>query len=236
VLAQIQVPKLGLDASEGEDQARCDAARGLCAVADGASSSAFPGKWAACLTEHFIGRPTINISDDWLAPAKSRFMSALQLDKLPWHAIAKLERGAHATLLGLVVDRETNGFSAVSVGDSLLAWRAGGQPCKLLPPSPNLDGPPFLVSNLSEQNEGLEQKLDRVAYEPINTDTTFYMMTDAIARWFVNEHNSGKQPDLMIDRLITREALGCWIDACRQKGTVENDDLTLVVLRSRPAP
>ncbi|MCE7872986.1 hypothetical protein DYH09_21760 [bacterium CPR1] len=232
VLESLRVAKIGFAIAECEDRYNFDLDHGVFAVADGASSSAFPGRWALCLIDHFLARPTVNISDEWLTPARKSFIEGLDLKQLPWHALEKLQSGAYSTLLGLMLHEEKGSFSAVAAGDSVLVWRTDDGPCRTLPSNPVLTNFPHLVSNLSEQNAQLEDKLERLSDEPIGGKTRFYLMTDALAGWFVNQQDLGRRPDLVLDRLLERKLLDRWVDLKRQRRQMVNDDVTLVVLEA----
>lgn len=81
-----------------------------CAVADGASESAYSGQWAQLLVEGFSRRQL------QLAQLRAQWEEAIKGQPLPWFLEKKVHRGAYAALIGLAI-RERDGLDAAQQDD-----------------------------------------------------------------------------------------------------------------------
>lgn len=226
----VRLPKLGHSLEECEDRAAVDLARGILAVSDGASTNAFPGRWAGSLVQSFLDSPSILETDDWLSSARARFIKELPLARLPWHALEKLERGAFATLVGLWVDSTRGVFSCLSVGDSLACWVLPDGRCQTLPTNPSFGHTPYLLSSLAEQNLDLADYVETFCDISLVPGTVFYLMTDAIGDWFFEASRRGQKPWRLLRRLVDNGLLERWLNERRKSGLLRNDDVTLIIL------
>ena len=120
-LQDFHTPKNGSSEAEYEDAYSPDACfhRGIdgfrCAVADGASESAFSREWAQLLVRNFARRRLRlrHLQDIWEKLVKLR--------PLPWYLEAKVDKGAHAAFVGLSIrDGEHQSWRALAIGDSCL--------------------------------------------------------------------------------------------------------------------
>ena len=114
------VPKDGHAADECEDAFACNNPAGRFAVADGASESIYAGEWARLLCEAFVADASGGDGiGPWLGAAQKRWRDHVRDGPAPWHVAEKLEDGAFATFLGLMVD-SAGRWRAVATGDSCL--------------------------------------------------------------------------------------------------------------------
>src|SRR3954451_2851633 len=99
------VPKGGHAADECEDALACNNPAGRFAVADGASESIYAGEWARLLCEAFVADAAAGDGNGpWLGLAQKRLPALVHGRPAPWHVAEKLEDGAFAKFLGLVVE------------------------------------------------------------------------------------------------------------------------------------
>jgi hypothetical protein len=58
---------------------------------------------------------------------------------------------------------------------------------------------------------------------------TFYLMTDAIANWFITQLEEGKRPWRTLDEYLDfdHEALTKYLTLLRDEGKIKNDDVTI---------
>ena len=59
----------------------------------------------------------------------------------------------------------------------------------------------------------------------------FFLMTDAVAQWFLKDHEAGRQPWHTIQEEKGQRGLVAWIDELRDEGEIRNDDVTVLVVR-----
>ncbi len=68
----------------------------------------------------------------------------------------------------------------------------------------------------------------------------FFLMTDALAQWFLRTHERGGRPWEAVADLLsagpTEAAFAAWVAGLREGGALRNDDVTLVTITipSRP--
>ena len=212
------------------------------AVADGASESMLSGLWAQTLVRTWCRSRRRGMADV-MASAMSGWDATLvayrrgrEAEQRPieWFEQPGLDRGAHATLLGVELTRPPGSdgrWSAVSLGDSCLFQvrdddlvaafpladpAAFGNAPKLVPSHARHLG--RVVAHL-EKAEGSWQPGD-----------VLYLATDAVAAWFLNGTSEGRSPWRELDAIgcDDLDAFATWAAGHRTAGGLRNDDLTLV--------
>lgn len=219
----------------------------VAAIADGATESAFSGPWARQLTAHIVGDPAglmtlpeAPITPGWLGSPRRAYAAGLEVSALPWHAQAAAARGSFATLVCLMLDLERRCYHAVAAGDSCLVIvrheRTAHPRVQLLPAA--LWDPaafrrrPHLVGTDPAYDGGLPA-IQHCAHGPLAPGTTtFLLMTDALAAWFVGEHLRGRRPWRTLAGLQDPQRFTAFVDHARRRSrrTVRDDDMTLVRL------
>jgi hypothetical protein len=252
--------KRGHSSDEYEDAYAADPEAGRFAIADGAAESSFAGLWARLLTTEFVqALSDVDPEGRWLEPLRQRWAAEVDHRPLPWYADVKREEGAFATFLGLVIQPpdvefgrtdcqsvrgegrianpsyEPGGdWQAQAVGDTcLLQVRAGSlieafpltrgdefgnHPCLLGSRPTTGRGPPPSV----RQSRGRWQRGDR-----------FFLVTDALAQWFLRQTEAGRHPWEAIGRIRAGPAPATfhdWIEELRDRDGLRNDDVTLVLI------
>lgn len=221
-------PKAGHTLEEYEDRFAGDPASGRFAVADGASESAFAGQWARNLVDAYIRAP-----ESWLPDARKRLRSELKSQKteLPWHAEAKFEEGAFSSLLGVAF--EEGQWHAEAIGDSCLFQVCNdclrrGFPIRR---SSDFTNQPQLVKSRATRVGGPRTKRVNLSGDCRPGDV-FFLMTDALAAWFLKEFEERRQPWKQLGAIQTQEEFAAWVEARRTSGELRNDDVTMVVIRA----
>jgi hypothetical protein len=235
----LHLAKGGYHADEYEDAYAADAEAGRFAIADGAAESSYAGLWARLLVDGFVRScPEGAFEAGWLEKLRQCWAAEVDPLALPWYAEVKREEGAFATLLGLVMQRSTDDggvWQAWAVGDScLFQVRAHGLIAafplsradeftnhpRLLGSRP-LAGPGALPT--PEQHQGDWRTGDR-----------FFLMTDALAQWFLRRAEAGQEPWEILDRLGAEPAADAgfrsWVEERRQCDGLRNDDVTILFL------
>jgi hypothetical protein len=235
------LPKHGHGEDEYEDAWAADPVRGRFAVADGASESSFAGRWAQLLTEAFLTASRPADLGDWLAGPRRRWSAEVMGLELPWYAEMKREQGAFATLLGVGVRRPAAGkpgkWRAAAVGDSCVMQVREGRLLDAFPMrrssdfgnQPSLIGSPGGPASTPLGCRGALKSGDRLL-----------LMTDALAQWFLRDHEGGRRPWDALTPLLSAarpdDAFAEWVEEMRRREGMRNDDVTLMTIELGPAP
>jgi hypothetical protein len=235
------LPKRGHTAEEYEDACAADVPRGRFAIADGASESSFARQWARLLVQGFVQAPAAAPDRwaDWL-PAQQECWRVDVGDKpLPWYAETKVQQGAFATFLGVTV--EPSGllrrprWQAVAVGDSCCFHLRGERLRQAFPAkhSDEFGTAPWLVGSRTPPGEALDGKAVR-AKGVWHTGDRLWLMTDALAQWFLQQVEAGLAPWQELGALLAAEdphpAFAAWIERQREAHGLRNDDVTWLAI------
>jgi Protein phosphatase 2C len=235
----LHLPKRGNTAEEYEDAWAADAARGRYAVADGASESTYAGLWSRLLAESFVAARRPWNDRSWIDEPRRLWAETVDALDLPWYAEMKREQGAHATLIGLDVRASTSDrpgrWHALAVGDACL-FQVRGQQVHAFPllSAEEFGNRPRLLC--SRPGRPPLFAIDRGSLRP---GDRLYLMTDALAQWFLTRHEQKQRPwDDLVALLAEAEpcaAFASWIEAQRDRTDLRNDDVTLLSLEFAPA-
>ena len=239
----VKLEKDGSDVSEYEDAAavkRVETGWRI-AIADGASDAVFAGAWARMLVRRFVRRPFLTTAG--LAYPVRRLgrqwrRTYAQLE-LPWNVLRKLEQGAAATMVGLVISlphgRGAAGlWRAMSIGDACLFHVRGATLLQMLPElaADDFGNSPALIYTDVAGIRRLAQGHVATKGEWQKGDI-FVLASDALARWIRLRLGGGQGEwrDLLAhaDRPDRAFAFRNWAreeQACRR---LKNDDLTMVL-------
>jgi hypothetical protein len=226
------LPRRGHAPEEYEDAFAADAVRGRFAVADGASESSFAGPWAQLLVEAFVHTSAAPLGpwDAWLPAAQERWAREEHGSDLSWYAEAKFQEGAFAAFLGLVVDPPR--WQAVAVGDSCLFQIRQDGLLRAFPlaGAGAFHNGPWLVG--SRDSPGVVAKKEVCTNGDCCAGDRFWLMTDALAQWFLRETEAGARPWRELEGLVARPApaaaLADWAAQRWAAAQLRNDDLTVV--------
>lgn len=212
-------------------------------VADGASAGILSGEWARTLTEvscllniplddiHTILETSFSKWNGWLAD-----YFHIRKEKgapIKWYEEPGLQAGAFATLLALDVSEEqTNRWQVIAVGDSCLFQVRGNQLITTFPimQSNAFNNNPALICSTAAHNYNLDNKITKLNGE-WETGDEFYLMTDAIAQWFLAEYEVGREPWNRIRDLHTTDNSQIFevlVNRLRENSTMRNDDVTVL--------
>ncbi|GIK72544.1 MAG: hypothetical protein BroJett021_15320 [Chloroflexota bacterium] len=235
------LPKAGNRDDEYEDAAwperSLTAAQAVvrCAVADGATESAFAGVWARQLVRAY-GCGAFD-GDGWqlaLAREQTAWQSAVAAKPLPWYAEEKARSGAFAALLGVTFGEVSDGgrpWQALAVGDCALFQVRG---VALLSSFPAADAAfftsrPLLIGSAPHNNATLTEHLHRASGD-LQPGDRFYLVSDALGQWWMHSLEHGAMPWDEVDGALARRrrGFGGWIDSLRRTGQMRNDDVTLL--------
>jgi hypothetical protein len=224
------LPKQGSTWEEYEDAFACNEPFGRFAIADGASESICAGEWARILCETFTA--DVSIGEDigaWLTSAQRRWREQISDQPAFWHVQEKLRDGSYSTFLGVVVEtggNSTGRWRALAMGDSCLFLIHGDTLNRAFPleTAAAINTRPALIG--SRQRAGVRAT---AIQGNLVTGDRLLLMTDALAAWFLTEHEKGRSPWHELERL-TEDDFAPWVIAHRKDRTLKNDDVTLLIL------
>lgn len=231
-----RVPKRGHDLAECQDACVIVPDRGRAAISDGAAESAHAGLWARMLVEEFVSADEEALAwPGWIARVQARFAEAVRrpadAEPLPWYLEGRYDQGAFATFLGLRFDGLT--WRAVAVGDSCL-FQVRDDRVQIVFPmeySSQFDSTPWLIGSRTSPDEVPRRKGMHLLGECQSGDR-LWLMTDALARWFLTSREAGGQPWRDLEPLLAApdEAFADLVDRLRDRRLLRNDDTTLVAI------
>ena len=214
-----------------------------CAVADGATESAYSRTWARQLASGFAsGRLTAPDLTELPAIGRrwERFVghAIARSEPAAWYLERKVEEGAFAALLGLEFEsrpqRDDAGtYAAIALGDCCFVHvREDRVRCAFpLESSAAFNARPALVPSRPAAGDGYAGAIARGPGSWAAGDT-FYLMSDALACWFIGALERGERPWREIDRFARADRAGfrSWVHALRATA-LKNDDVTLLRIR-----
>jgi len=204
------------------------------AVADGATESVFARRWAEQLVFAVCDR---DLSARSLAAGisslRTNWREWLAGQTLPWYAEEKAHQGAFAALVALELTCDgasttlEGNWHAAAVGDSCLFHVREEEVLVRFPiASPeSFDNRPFLLGSLGVNEPSLNEEYASGTW--ISGDF-FYLMTDALACWFLKHIDAGGKPSDIQGHISITESFSAWIESLRDQGLIRNDDCTMV--------
>lgn len=233
--------KRGNSAAEYEDAVAAAPAAQRFAIADGATDSSFANVWAKLLVDAFVQQPIYRPTQwrSWLPPLQERWTKMVGDPELPWYAEAKLQQGAFATFLGLVLSRKNcfhgNRWWAIAVGDCCLFQIRQQQVHHVFPItcSADFNNRPGLVSSRLTAKGGAGQQELLTCKGTWEVGDQIWLMTDALAKWFLGQWETGNQPAQAVEQILAAaklEDFTAWIEQLRDTKEIRNDDVTLLAI------
>lgn len=234
IINKFKTSKRGNLQEEYEDAYAISEDNSKIAISDGATEASFSKEWAQILVNHFVNNPVENITSEWLEELYSIFNAKVDISKLPWHAQNKIiEQGSYSTLTGLYIDIEGESFTGISIGDSCLFWiDISGIHTFPFRSVEEFNSRPYLINTLKHNNVELNNEAyQKAIHYKFDLDITrLYLVTDALACWFVKEYCNGNEPWKVLDELTEESDFINLVDKLRDNGELKNDDVTLVII------
>ena len=212
------------------------------AIADGTSTTSYSGMWARQLVLSFVSRRLqLTIGSEALRPLQDRWLlkarARLGGRSLPWYVETKLKEGAASTLLALELQADESHtdscvWRALAVGDSCLVHLRQDTVLESFPltRAEDFTNHPPLISTRGHKLDRMD--IRRADGEAIAGDS-FYLMTDALAKWFFKEAECGEKPWEILqgfDDYPEELAFAEWVDGLRGSEIMDDDDVTVVRL------
>ncbi len=217
----------------------------VCAIADGATESLLSRQWAGVLVKRFARQwlPArdwrVWLNDTmrvWQSEKRAYIQRRERTGKpVQWYEEPGLEAGAFAALLGIVLRRTAEHWSwqAAALGDCCLVQIRAGEFLSAYPmqDASAFNNRPFLLSSNPSRNKNLEEHWNFGGGQ-LERGDRMYLMTDALAAWFLRAHETGARPWDELDALENGDAFAAWIAEQRATHAMRNDDVTLIRLSS----
>lgn len=238
------LPKDGSSVDEYEDaccptQSGSQSAQDLrLAIADGATETSFSGLWARLLVSAFVQHSIgLSLEPSELLVLQSEWRKAVGTKTLSWYAEEKLADGAFAAFLGIQFSKDASGgeeiqsWRALAFGDSCVFQLRDGHILAAFPlqDSAAFTSRPDLLSSLPNRVVDTT-KAAMTANGTWCKDDIFFLMTDALACWFLKETEIGNRPWNIIQEVSENgaHAFETWIASLRSSKVIKNDDVTLL--------
>ncbi len=244
------VPKLGNRPEENEDaiypeiaqQSITSQAGFSCAIADGATQTSFSRIWARLLVTAAVKKYLPERLSELTLTVRQQWIDHIATLNLPWHAEEKVQQGSFSTLLWLSLKQSTNTravkysgtWQSLAIGDSCLFQIRKNTLRTHFPPlsASDFKNHPLLLSTIPIRNEVFWKNTQDFH---INGDwcsgDDFFLMTDALAAWFLHALEKGNLPNLlseMVTNLHSIDGYTHWIQVLRTGAQIKNDDTSII--------
>lgn len=247
VSSSYTIPKRGGVSSENEDhyfpyEPEITRNHHSVAIADGASEGFLSKLWSKILTISYVNWDTTDVDMrlftdfciDIYEHHRKRYIERRKEKNNPlkWFEENLMAKGSFSTLLGLSFEDSTPGggfWVSYSVGDScLIQFRE-----KVVNTFPEIGSADFgnspnLIASNPIYNKELPNKV-KVKTGEFYYGDIFYLMTDAIANWFITQLEAGETPWNTLNEYLDNdhEALTNYLTLLRDEGKLKNDDVTI---------
>lgn len=204
-------------------------------ISDGVSKSFFPKFWAEYLVKEFVSREKIE-DEAFLPECQEKWLNTIteivNKPNVKWFTQNAFNKKspALATFVGLQFFEKEKKWEASALGDSFLFFvpkkMKTFEDCIILSSKKEpviFDNFPDYFSSIGEKFKGEVKQISKRDLE----DGTFYLMTDALAEWFINEKEDaiGK-----IDVWQNQKDFERFISEERQTKRLGNDDSAILII------
>ena len=206
------------------------------AAADGATDSIFSGFWAYLLVRAYGRRRMDNSKFPEHVANLGRLWARIVRRRrpMPWYAEEKARSGAHAAFLGVELiqapDSSAGNWSALACGDCCFFQLRAAEMITAFPVScaDDFSSTPLLLSSGGMTSNELGAV--RTATGSWQEGDCLYLMTDALACWFLSTCEKGLVPwELLRDLTLAKTPpFESWVADLRLRHEIKNDDCTLV--------
>ncbi|MCL1466631.1 protein phosphatase 2C domain-containing protein [Argonema galeatum] len=249
-IACFTMPKIGEQEADIQDACDWSDDKSLVAIADGASTSLFPGEWAKLLVKHFCDYNQDSIEsiyqqwEQWLKPIQEEWrkfwFAEIQKKNAPWNVKAiRKENYASATCIGLkfrpLSETGEKTWEAIAVGDSCLFQIKARENNFIAFPinkSESFQTVTDCFHSLPEQKSS-SPKYNRGFYEE---GDIFLLATDALAEWIFKDLESGSDKRTNLISISTPDEFKNFIEQLRGDNLIKNDDTTICRIKIATIP
>ncbi len=196
------------------------------AVADGAGGSLFSREWARELARLYGDSLT---SEALWEAARQRWSQQIAGVDLPWYLEARRSEGAQAAFIGVTCHRDGT-WQATAAGDSCLLHRRGDALLTVFPLTHADDfskTPALWATHAQPAQNASATRFIEGRWEP---GDSLYLMTDALALWFLREKEGGEYPWVWLDSILSDKDFRQRVKILRENSRLRGDDTTLLHL------
>jgi hypothetical protein len=251
ISSYFSVPKKGSLPNENEDfffphEVEIKRDHPSIAIADGASEGFLSKLWSKILTISYVNfdrtdldiRQFTNFCIDVYNYQKEKYIQRRMENNNPlkWFEENLMAKGSFSTLLGVTFfNTTTEGgyWRSYSVGDSCL-FQLRNSIIESFPmnDSSSFGNSPDLISSNPAYNQELESKV-KVKTGYFLFGDSFYLMTDAIANWFITQIAEGKRPWVNLEEFLDMDYGGLtgYVNHLREENRLKNDDVTIARIK-----
>jgi hypothetical protein len=204
------------------------------AISDGVSISFFPELWSKILVKEFLETDNLQkmltkAEKEWAAKVEN----IVKGENISWYIKKKYKNReyAAATFVGICIE---NGYwKSINIGDSFLLFIPKN--CKNFQqiigfPNPSeyqFDNHPDYLASIHNIYRGKPL----ITSKEKLSEGTFYLLTDAMAEWFINTLNYDIElAEITLKHIDTQEQFIETIDRKREQGELKNDDSSLLII------
>lgn len=202
------------------------------AISDGVGQSFFPALWAEKLVNSFVSGHKI---ENFVGEAQSHWRLDLEkiIDNSKWYVRNEFKKQSPAlgTFIGLQLLPEENNWVVHVLGDSFLFFLSkdwnnfDNQVIKI-----SSRTEPIIFDNYPDYYSSTGNHKGKQATIPIPLEEgVFYLMTDALAEWFLNGKKDAVHELDMLDG--NYETFLEFVNKERNSGKLKDDDTTLLIIR-----
>jgi hypothetical protein len=205
------------------------------AAADGATDAVYSGLWANILVRSWGRRDLNNLrfARDVAQKAKL-WQRIIRHRQLPWYVEEKARSGTYAAFAGVELDNtpglSSGSWMAVACGDCCLFQIRGPELQAAFPVarSDDFTNSPVLLSTRTMRGDDVSAI--QIATGAWEEGDCLYLMTDALACWFLGKCEAGEVPwQLLMDITLAGDPpFPVWINGLRERNELKNDDCTLI--------
>ncbi len=246
----VTLPKSSHNLEENEDAfaprlANGDCIKGSffqCAVADGATRSNYSRIFADSLVKVSTNTEKQAELPDVIQKARQQWYQTLVQMEPSRMDVEKMKDGAYSTILWLKFFPEgtdrfhtTNTWRAQAIGDTCLFQFRKECPIQILPvrKSTDFSNHPPLIGSGHSRLEFMGEWEYSGSWE---SGDDFFIATDALAKWMLEQVEIGKKPDLTLKQRLAKKNnltdFDQWIQSLRAQKEIRDDDTTVVWLKA----
>lgn len=235
------LPKDGASESECEDAFAFDVMKRRFALADGATEAFDARAWARLLVDGWAASEENSLlaAEEfvaWLAAEGERLNETWTGRKMSWYGEEKSRAGSFATFVAVEFEEKEDklNWRAIALGDACLVRCRDGRVCASFPiqDAAEFNTMPFLAPSCAKEF-GLEQISARVRIESaiIVAGEVFYLLSDAIAAWFLKTNTENFSLAETFDELLRaskHDELTQFLRAEKLAGHLKDDDIGII--------
>lgn len=203
------------------------------AISDGVSKSFFPKIWSDILVNNYVDQKNWN-EEEFIIESQKEWQSKIDeivnQPETKWFTKSQYNRKdpALATFVGLQFIESKRKWIAQAWGDSFLFFIPKGlNYIKIQLSSKSnpivFDNFPDYLSSIGNSHKGEKKLIEGEKME----EGTFYLMTDALAEWFLLNEGQAKQK---LDNIQTQEQFLATIEDERNTNRLNDDDSAVLII------